>query len=325
MTRANGYTLFTKRGLEMNTRPLFRRTHSMISAKSLTALACALLLVVAAATPAPATPPTKISYQGRLTDASGNPANGTGNITFKIYHVAAAGSGTSVWDETQTSVSVSSGIFQVELGSVTALGGGSENLTTLFATDTYLEVVIPTGSSFGLTGTNITLPSSGNRPQLLTTPYTFRATLAEGLTTAATPSITSLTTSGALNAGGDFKVATTKFQVASASGNTSIAGTLTVTQTSTLTGAVTVSNGIDFGAGANDDLTAADVTALTGAGATTLHSHEISSTAITDGTIAGADLAANIAISTTGTIATTGGSAITSSGLLTASSPVASK
>ena len=220
----------------------------MISAKSLTALACALLLVLAAATPAQATPPTRISYQGRLTDASGNPANGTGNITFKIYHEAAAGSGTSVWDETQTSVSVSSGIFQVELGSVTALGGGSENLTTLFASDTYLEVVIVDGANFGLTGGSITLPSSGNRPQLLATPYTFRATLAEGLTTDATLSIASLTTSGIVTSGGNFTVGSNKFTVSAADGNTSIAGTLGVTG-ATATAAITASGVITANAG----------------------------------------------------------------------------
>ncbi len=57
--------------------------------------------------------PRLIHYQGKLTDLAGVPITGTKNMTFKLY------SGTSqYWTENQT-VSVSRGIFNVLLGSVT--------------------------------------------------------------------------------------------------------------------------------------------------------------------------------------------------------------
>jgi hypothetical protein len=58
-----------------------------------------------------------ISYQGRLTDDSGNPINGTPSITFTIYDE----SGVSMWTESHPSVHVNEGLFNVVLGSQTAL------------------------------------------------------------------------------------------------------------------------------------------------------------------------------------------------------------
>jgi hypothetical protein len=69
-----------------------------------------------------------INFQGKLTNPDGtNVTDGTYSITFGIYTAASGGS--AVWSETQSSVSVSSGIFQVNLGSVTALPG-SVNFNT---------------------------------------------------------------------------------------------------------------------------------------------------------------------------------------------------
>lgn len=63
-------------------------------------------------------PPT-ISYQGVLTDASGNlVSDGSYNLTFRLYEVASGG--TPLWSETQ-SASVSDGIFNVILGDRTPL------------------------------------------------------------------------------------------------------------------------------------------------------------------------------------------------------------
>ncbi len=60
---------------------------------------------------------SNITYQGKLTDASGKPvADGSQSVTFKIYD----GSGQMVWTETQ-SVSTKSGIFEVKLGANTPL------------------------------------------------------------------------------------------------------------------------------------------------------------------------------------------------------------
>ncbi|HEX7400595.1 MAG TPA: hypothetical protein VF369_00325, partial [candidate division Zixibacteria bacterium] len=60
--------------------------------------------------------PQLINYQGMLTDNSGTPLNGTYSIIFKIYNAESAG--TKRWEETQSGVLVSNGLFNVILGSV---------------------------------------------------------------------------------------------------------------------------------------------------------------------------------------------------------------
>ncbi|MBI4515792.1 MAG: hypothetical protein HY699_08250 [Deltaproteobacteria bacterium] len=67
--------------------------------------------------------PNLLNYQGRLTDPSGTPKNGTFTMQFAVYDAESGGnqlpSGTP-WSETQ-SVTVTDGVFNVLLGSVTAL------------------------------------------------------------------------------------------------------------------------------------------------------------------------------------------------------------
>jgi fibronectin-binding autotransporter adhesin len=64
----------------------------------------------------------EINFQGKLTNPDGtNVTDGTYSIVFSIYSVSTGG--TAIWTETQSSVSVASGIFQVNLGSVTTLPG----------------------------------------------------------------------------------------------------------------------------------------------------------------------------------------------------------
>lgn len=63
--------------------------------------------------------PQVMSYHGLLKDGQGNYLTGTYSMTFRIY--SAVTGGTALWTETQPSVSASSGKFNVELGSVTAL------------------------------------------------------------------------------------------------------------------------------------------------------------------------------------------------------------
>lgn len=62
--------------------------------------------------------PEKISYQGVLTDNSGNPLNGSYSITFKLYNTSSGG--TALWQETQN-LTVSNGLLNAYLGSVTSL------------------------------------------------------------------------------------------------------------------------------------------------------------------------------------------------------------
>ena len=63
--------------------------------------------------------PKMINYQGMLTDNSGNPLNATVSITFKIYNDSL--SGILKWQESQGSVTVTNGLFNVILGSVTPI------------------------------------------------------------------------------------------------------------------------------------------------------------------------------------------------------------
>lgn len=64
----------------------------------------------------------QISFQGKLTNTDGtNVSNGTYSIVFSLYTVSTGGS--AIWTETQSSVTVTDGIFQVNLGSVTSLPG----------------------------------------------------------------------------------------------------------------------------------------------------------------------------------------------------------
>lgn len=63
--------------------------------------------------------PKLVNYQGYLTDSVGAPITGNRSMVFGLYNAASAGS--LLWSETQASVSVSNGIYQVNLGSVTPL------------------------------------------------------------------------------------------------------------------------------------------------------------------------------------------------------------
>lgn len=62
-----------------------------------------------------------MSYQGLLTDAAGGAVpDGAHGLQFALYDVPDAGA--ALWTETQTAVSVTSGLAAVLLGSVTPLG-----------------------------------------------------------------------------------------------------------------------------------------------------------------------------------------------------------
>ncbi len=83
----------------------------------------AVVVALVLAVPALADVPMLLNYQGRLTDPSGNPKNGTFTMQFAVYDAETGGNqlptGTP-WSETQ-SVTVTNGVFNVLLGSATAL------------------------------------------------------------------------------------------------------------------------------------------------------------------------------------------------------------
>ena len=80
-------------------------------------IATFFLLSIGLFTPVHAANPTTISFQGKVVNANGtNVTDGPYTFLFKLYTVSSAGS--AIWTETQTSVAVAGGVFQVNLGSV---------------------------------------------------------------------------------------------------------------------------------------------------------------------------------------------------------------
>lgn len=132
------------------------------------------------------TVPYKMNFQGRLTDASGNAmANGTYNMKFRIYDALTAG--TQQWTETRsnfttTGVTVTNGLFSVQLGDVTALPPAiftNQNL--------YFEIELPTpGTATCNTSSceSYTEGPMGPRNKLGTSAYAFNSDTLDGVDSA---------------------------------------------------------------------------------------------------------------------------------------------
>jgi hypothetical protein len=140
--------------------------YSKINLKTAVLVICTLLLLCPQFI---AQVPMLVNYQGRLTDLSGSPRNGTFTMTFAFFDAATAGNKLptgSPWEETQ-SVQVANGAFNVLLGSVTALpsslfsGGPSDTFGPL----RFLEVKV-NGEAL--------LP----RPRIVSAPYAVRTEIA---------------------------------------------------------------------------------------------------------------------------------------------------
>ncbi len=82
--------------------------------------------------------PQQINYQGYLVDpGTGDPANGPYDMRFLIYSVAEEGD--ALWSETQSSVDVANGVFNVQIGQNPS---GNPFPEGLFVSPLYLEVAI---------------------------------------------------------------------------------------------------------------------------------------------------------------------------------------
>ncbi|MDH3890776.1 MAG: hypothetical protein OEV49_06800 [candidate division Zixibacteria bacterium] len=105
--------------------------------------------------------PKLLSYQGRLEDGAGaSVADGTYEIAFEIYPIATGGA--AVWSETQSSVYVADGFFNVLLGSVEPL------VDSVFkGEERYLEITV---------GTQVLSP----RTQLASVAYAHRISTVDG-------------------------------------------------------------------------------------------------------------------------------------------------
>lgn len=77
--------------------------------------------------------PQLINYQGQLTSPSGTPLDTTVSMTFTIWPTAVAGA--PDWTETHPVVTVTDGLFNVQLGSITTL-------PDLFSVDRWLGVTV---------------------------------------------------------------------------------------------------------------------------------------------------------------------------------------
>ena len=119
----------------------------------------AVSLIVGGGSWAQAAIPQTVAFQGKLTDATGQPMNGAVTVTFRLYDAATGG--IKLWEETQT-VTASSGLFSTALGRTTPL-------TLAFDRPYWIELQV---------GAELLSP----RQPLLTSPYAFRAKQLEGVT-----------------------------------------------------------------------------------------------------------------------------------------------
>lgn len=137
-------------------------------------------------TPASAltTVPTLMNFQGRLTDSAGNiKPNGTYNMKLRLYTVASGGS--TVWTEDRLvsasqGVTVTNGLFSIQLGSVTSLPA------SLFASGAlYLEVELPTPATATSASPVWTEGAMSPRNQMATSAYAYNAETIDGLDSSA--------------------------------------------------------------------------------------------------------------------------------------------
>lgn len=102
--------------------------------------------------------PEKINFQGYLTDTGGTALNGSYDITLKLY--SAATGGTALSTDTHTAVTVTNGVFNVQLG---------ENLTAGWSSNFSNYSTIYLGVSVG------TDAELSPRTLLVAVPYAFMA------------------------------------------------------------------------------------------------------------------------------------------------------
>ncbi len=127
--------------------------------RSLSAVAAVVVLLASGAAVHAAVPGT-VSFQGRLTDAVGEPLDTTIDITFTLFDDSAGGS--QLWQETAKDVVIKEGLFEVLLGESTPL-----NRTLFKDTGGWLQLTVGSGS-----------PSESRLP-FATNVYSFRAQYAD--------------------------------------------------------------------------------------------------------------------------------------------------
>ena len=168
--------------------------------------------------------PYKINFQGRLTDSTGTPmADGTYNIIFRIYD----STNTSVWSESylvsaSQGVTVTGGLFTVQLGSINALSPSLFNSAAANQSGMSLEVELPTPATATTSSPSWTEGAMTPRNPISTSAYAFNSDTLDGLDSSAFAQFStanswtnSNTFSGAVTVA---QTGTAAFQVQSASG-----------------------------------------------------------------------------------------------------------
>src|SRR3989338_11645245 len=129
---------------------------------------------------------TQVTYQGRLTDASGdNVTDGSYNFVFALYDGSSSGA-RCLWiskgtcgTSTTIALSVSNGIFSLNLGDTSSAGGSQNALTLPFYDTMYLGVTVGTD------------PEMTPRKRLTAAPFAQNADTLDGMNTSQVGSTTS--------------------------------------------------------------------------------------------------------------------------------------
>lgn len=120
--------------------------------------------------------PSTMSFQGKVVNSDGtNVANGTYAFVFKLYTVSSSGS--AIWTETQSNVTVSSGVFHANLGSICPFftSNTCNNSTPIdFNTNSSLYL--------GITFNSDPAGEMSPRVQLQSVPFAFNSDRVGGLT-----------------------------------------------------------------------------------------------------------------------------------------------
>jgi hypothetical protein len=127
-----------------------KRDRRTFSAPIKTRYSLIVLGVIFALLVAACGPDKETGFQGYLTDASGNPINGTRNITFRLFNsttYCASGSSPNpsqaVFTETHNNVQVTNGLLNVQLGSNSTASNGLDGIDpSVFAQPLYLEIQV---------------------------------------------------------------------------------------------------------------------------------------------------------------------------------------
>ncbi|HSW99218.1 MAG TPA: hypothetical protein VLF71_05260 [Candidatus Saccharimonadales bacterium] len=248
--------------------------------------ACASgLWMFVTATPASAAINKQISFEGKLTNTDGtNVTDGTYSIRFRIYTDPSLDAGntcsanTCKWEETQASVSVSGGLFQVNLGSSTPLPANVDFNTAAL----YLGVKV--GSDAEMTP----------RIQLTAAPYAFNSDLLDGIDSTGFVQLSS----------GNINIGSGTITSGAINGNTFSSSALTfgAASTATVQSAASQALTVTGNAASTWSTTAGNLTLQAGSGTVSLGSSTVLSSSGTLAVNSGAATALTIDSGTTGAL-----------------------